>query len=60
MAKKSFLTIIISLLIIALITFSVMGFHDELPWGWLNITIQVVWLFIFVAISAFDVWNKLD
>ena len=60
MTKKIFLTIVISLLILALITFSVMGFNNKFPWEWLNITIQVIWLFIFVAIIAFDVWDKLD
>lgn len=60
MIKKILLTIIISALILAIIVFGVMGANNELPWGWLNITVQVIWVLFFIAIIVFDVWDKLD
>lgn len=60
MIKKILLTIIISALILALIVFGVMGANNELPWGWLNLVIQVLWVLLFVDIVVTAVWDKLD
>ena len=60
MIKKILLTTIISTLIIALVVLGVMGANSELPWGWLNITVQVLWVLLFVTVVVLDVWDKLD
>lgn len=60
MIKKILLTIIISALILAIIVFGVMGANNELPWGWLNITVQVLWTLLFIGVIALSVWDKLD
>lgn len=60
MVKKFLLTAVFTVLIITFLTVSIMGFNNELPWGWLNITIQAIWLSIFILIIGFNVWNNLD
>lgn len=60
MKNKILLTSIVTAIIFAYIALGELGFNNVFPWGWLNITIKVVWLLSFVALIASNVWNSLD
>lgn len=60
MTKKLLKTAIITLLVLAFIVIGVVGAYGELPWGWLNLVIQVLWVLLFVGVIALTVWDKLD
>ena len=60
MKNKILLTIIVTSIIFAYFVIGELGFNNVFPWGWLNVTIKVVWLLSFVAFIANNIWNSLD
>lgn len=60
MKNKFVLTSIITSIIFAYFIIGELGFNNVFPWGWLNVTIKVVWLLSFVALIANSVYNNID
>lgn len=60
MKNKFVLTSIITSIIFAYFIIGELGFNNMFPWGWLNVTIKVVWLLSFVYFIGNYVYNNID